>query len=802
MPEFNPSEGIVTETADLENMDSNLSPNSTTPPSQDKILPHEGETPGDGSGLPPRTPPPRPPAMGRGVDWFNNEKVTGFVTNTHFQKTDHVDPLREGMAYKDSKGDFSYFQNTPLKKFGGTISQLLDFRGDAVIPSFNWVGLDRSGFVSMFNQDNLFTTKFEGSRLEDVGNSGFFDGYYSQLFNKTGLGIQAAGKEQNRKLGFSGYLTPQLKKTNFGINQIRKYVLGSPGDSNPLPSFVVPKDREEPFIIRAIGQRWGIDRIPKPNILDSPQVGALVRIEKPAYTGGAVAQSFINAMDDVGSRVIGRQPSVFVDRYFADVYRINGATNALDFLSKGSTFINAQMQLQKRNPFDVISTTLYNLSDEGQLSIGTGDIVPNNVKKLSKELGYNVNEDVLKLNLDPKSYNPLSVFSVPGVMGINRNSYLDISGIVAAGTIKDFISDKVVSTIKVAMTERLKEAWKGASERMAERFEKAAKDKVKKSVRSALESGDIGKARKKWVEKKKKARKRVENIVDGAEKFLKGAKSVAQKFELIPGKEGAHVSKAKLSVLDKEAFGDKGADRVNLIPYGTDKYINGKGNVIPLEELDWIPFKFKDVRNEKFITFRAILSGITDTFSPQFNPERYVGRPDNVHVYTGTDREIVFTFEVYPKSDAEMLTLWDKLNYLAGLTYPHWTNPDFHGGRGMIAPFSELTIGQLYSETPGFINTLTYTVMDESTWETSFAKLPKYIQVECAFTHIGKKLPDAIGKHFEAPWIGYTENKKWKIHGGENTGTQNYSRALSPDRLSNGEIDPKKFDKMISDAGL
>ena len=154
------------------------------------------------------------------MDYFNNEKVKGFVTNTYFQQTDHVDPLRGSINYKDSKGDVKSFQNTPLRKFGGTISQLLDFRGDAVIPSFNWVGLDRSGFVSMFNQDNLFTTKFEGSRLEDVGNSGFFDGYYSQLFNKTGLGIQAAGKEQNRKLGFSGYLTPQLKKTNFGINPV------------------------------------------------------------------------------------------------------------------------------------------------------------------------------------------------------------------------------------------------------------------------------------------------------------------------------------------------------------------------------------------------------------------------------------------------------------------------------------------------------------------------------------------------------------------------------------------------------
>ena len=58
------------------------------------------------------------------------------------------------------------------------------------------------------------------------------------------------------------------------------------------------------------------------------------------------------------------------------------------------------------------------------------------------------------------------------------------------------------------------------------------------------------------------------------------------------------------------------------------------------------------------------LSGITDTFSPEYSPERYVGRPDPVYVYQGTSREIGFTFDVYPKSDQELVFLWEKLNYL------------------------------------------------------------------------------------------------------------------------------------------
>ena len=97
---------------------------------------------------------------------------------------------------------------------------------------------------------------------------------------------------------------------------------------------------------------------------------------------------------------------------------------------------------------------------------------------------------------------------------------------------------------------------------------------------------------------------------------------------------------------------------------------------------------------------------------------------------------MAFTFDAYPKSDVELAVIWHKLNRLAGLTYPHMSKPAA-GGRAMISPYTRLTIGDMYKEAPGFINSLTYTVMDEGTWETGFAKLPKYIQANVTFTYIG-----------------------------------------------------------------
>ena len=63
----------------------------------------------------------------------------------------------------------------------------------------------------------------------------------------------------------------------------------------------------------------------------------------------------------------------------------------------------------------------------------------------------------------------------------------------------------------------------------------------------------------------------------------------------------------------------------------------------------------------------------------------------------------------------------------------------------------------MYSDTPGYISALTYNVMDTGTYETVFAKLPKYIQVNCTFVYIGNRLPSATQKHYEIPWIAEEE---------------------------------------------
>ena len=222
------------------------------------------------------------------------------------------------------------------------------------------------------------------------------------------------------------------------------------------------------------------------------------------------------------------------------------------------------------------------------------------------------------------------------------------------------------------------------------------------------------------------------------------------------------------------------ADLVNLIPYGSRDV--AKINTKTEDDLDFVPFRFKDINNNKYIIFRALLSGITDNMTPEFAAERYVGRPDQVYVYQGTNREISFTFDIYPKTRQELPVLWEKLNYLVGLVYPSWAPSS--GGLGMIAPFIELTIGDMYKDTPGFLSQLSLTVQDGTTWEIDDWKLPKYIQAACSFTYIGKYLPNQVGKHYELPWLA--------DNSGDGTGTFNVSNtreienAVGPWRQNKG----------------
>ena len=99
-----------------------------------------------------------------------------------------------------------------------------------------------------------------------------------------------------------------------------------------------------------------------------------------------------------------------------------------------------------------------------------------------------------------------------------------------------------------------------------------------------------------------------------------------------------------------------------------------------------------------------------------------------------------------------MPVLWEKINYLYGMCYPNYV--DAYGGQSMVSPLTTLTIGNLYTDTPGYIASVNLSIPDNSTWEIEDnLQLPHYCQIAVEYVYIGKYLPNAKGKHFELNWI-------------------------------------------------
>ena len=231
-------------------------------------------------------------------------------------------------------------------------------------------------------------------------------------------------------------------------------------------------------------------------------------------------------------------------------------------------------------------------------------------------------------------------------------------------------------------------------------------------------------------------------------------------------------------------FRTDSTDKINMIPYGRN-YNYQDSNL-----KDFIKFKFEDMVMRKFIIFRAILEGVSDSIAPEYGEERYVGRPDKVYTYQGADRTISFNFSIYPKTKQELPILMEKLNYLVGLCYPSYTEDE-----RMVSPFIKLTLGDMFNGAPGLLSSLNITVEDQSTWELDEGlQFPHFIKAQCEFKYIGNHVLASTGKHYGIGWI---PDGSETIEAGENRFTS--TKSLGFRKLEENPPNRKGFKKLYDE---
>ena len=290
------------------------------------------------------------------------------------------------------------------------------------------------------------------------------------------------------------------------------------------------------------------------------------------------------------------------------------------------------------------------------------------------------------------------------------------------------ISDRYEDDIKKDSIEGLGDIRRGAKQ--LKNMVKGAKDILKGNISRGIKTSGEAAQDAKLEKYRAKAYGRIKSLGDPARKVSYVDSRVSSDYKDGPIKGG----------LDS-----RNVNKVNIAPVG-DK---AKGK-------DIIPFRFKDVISGDYIAFSAILTGITDTITPEYTSEHYVGRPESVYIYKGAERSIGFTFNIYPTTRQELKPLWDKINRLTGMCYPSWTPA--YGGQSMVAPAVELTIGDMYKDTPGHLTSLTHTIPDNSTWEIEKdLKLPHQVEIAVEFQYVGNYKLSNGGKHFDIKWLNTEE---------------------------------------------
>jgi hypothetical protein len=129
---------------------------------------------------------------------------------------------------------------------------------------------------------------------------------------------------------------------------------------------------------------------------------------------------------------------------------------------------------------------------------------------------------------------------------------------------------------------------------------------------------------------------------------------------------------------------------------------------------DFVPLKINRLNDNKTVYFRSTISGLSETFSPSWDSAKFIGNPFNYYTYSGIERSVSFNLKVYALNGREMVSMWDKLEFLSSLTYPaaYQSSTSY-----IIPPFIKFTLGSMYDRKEGFIESLTYTIDESTPWE-------------------------------------------------------------------------------------
>tara|TARA_Y100000389_G_scaffold49635_1_gene45351 strand:- start:4679 stop:6112 length:1434 start_codon:yes stop_codon:yes gene_type:complete len=166
-----------------------------------------------------------------------------------------------------------------------------------------------------------------------------------------------------------------------------------------------------------------------------------------------------------------------------------------------------------------------------------------------------------------------------------------------------------------------------------------------------------------------------------------------------------------------------------------DTFLYHVPNAVPTVDSPVVPFWIQGVEEGEDARqfFRATITGLSESSTPAWQGNKFIGNPYNYYTYDGVERSVTFNMNLYSMNMPELIQCWNRLKYLTAKTYPKisQSNDEGEGGGLVNPPFIRFQLGDLYNDRHGFIESLTYTMPDMGTWEVykDGLRLPKFIDV-------------------------------------------------------------------------
>jgi hypothetical protein len=158
--------------------------------------------------------------------------------------------------------------------------------------------------------------------------------------------------------------------------------------------------------------------------------------------------------------------------------------------------------------------------------------------------------------------------------------------------------------------------------------------------------------------------------------------------------------------------------------------VNGRN-----EDADFVALRFQTTADSKLVQFRGTITGLSETTSPSWDSNKFIGSPFSYYTYTGIERSVSFNFKVFSLNEAEHKIAWKKLDTLTGMAYP-----TAYSGLAVTPPLMKFTVGNLYKAKAAFIESLSYTIDDNYPWEIKKGMvLPMIVDVAITMKFIESK---------------------------------------------------------------